>query len=187
LIDDKNGSKMPQPGGVDASPFSEDGMLARSFVLSGTVVMVLTAATAFAQPADDAMANFAVLYNERHRLVAFKDVCSRVLPKLRRDTQAAYEEWVDRHEDVLENLEARFLAMVKKASRDEKEYTQNYRKYHGSVEQERQAQKDTFLALPKEELAKECKAYPAYLRSADSDMPNRYPDEFAAIYGKRKP
>jgi hypothetical protein len=109
-----------------------------------------------------------------------------VLPKLRRDTQAAYEEWVDRHEDVLKNLEARFLAMIKQASRDQKEYTQNYRKYHGTVEQERQAQKDAFLALPKEDLAKECKAYPAYLRSSNSDMPNRYPEEFSAIYGKKK-
>ncbi len=153
---------------------------------AAAIAMAMTAATAWAQPTDDAAASFAMLYNERHRLVAFKDVCSRVLPKLRRDTQAAYEEWVDRHEDVLENLEARFLAMVKRASRDEKEYAQNYRKYHGAVEEERQAQKDAFLARPKNELVKECKDYPGYLRSANSDMPNRYPEEFAAIYGKKK-
>jgi hypothetical protein len=162
-------------------------MRARSYIASGMVVMALAAGAASAQSSDGSMANFAVLYNERHRLVAFKDVCSRVLPKLRRDTQAAYEEWVDRHEDVLENLEARFLAIVKKASRDQNEYTQNYRKYHGAVEQERQAQKDAFLARPKDELVNECKAYPGYLRSANSDMPNRYPEEFGAIYGKKKP
>lgn len=133
------------------------------------------------------MDNFAVLYNERHRLVAFKDACSRVLPKLRRDTQAAYEEWVDRHEDVLENLEARFLMMIKQASRDQKEYNRNYARYHGAVEQERQAQKEAFLALPKEDLIKECKEFPSYLRSSSSDMPSRYPEAFNAIYGKKKP
>ena len=156
-------------------------------VRGAAIAMAMTAATAWAQPTDDAAASLAMLYNERHRLVAFKDVCSRVLPKLRRDTQAAYEEWADRHEEVLENLQARFLAMVKQASRNQKEYNENYRKYQGVVEQERQAQKEAFLAMPKEELVKECKAYPAYLRSANSDMPNRYPDEFAALYGRKNP
>jgi hypothetical protein len=161
-------------------------MSRRSLIAAGACAIAIGAGAASAQPADDYTSDFAVLYNERHRLVAFKDVCSRVLPKLRRDTQAAYQEWVDRHEDVLENLEARFLAMVKRASRDEKEYAENYRKYHGAVEEERQAQKDAFLARPKNELVKECKDYPGYLRSANSDMPNRYPEEFAAIYGKKK-
>lgn len=147
----------------------------------------MAAAPARAQATEDLSTSFAVLYNERQRLVAFKDVCSRVLPKLRRETQAAYEEWVDRHEDVLENLEARFLVMVKKVSRNQKEYNENYRKYRGVIEQERQAQKDAFLALPKDELVKECKQYPAYLRSENSDMPNRYPGEFAALYGGSKP
>jgi hypothetical protein len=161
-------------------------MFRRSFIGAGAIAIAIGAAAASAQSTDEQAANFAVLYNERHRLVAFKDACSRVLPKLRRDTQAAYEEWVDRHEDVLENLEARFLAMIKRASRDQKEYTQNYRKYHGAVEQERQAQKDAFLALPKEDLVKECKEYPGYLRSSNSDMPNRYPEEFNTVYGKKK-
>ncbi|HET7595387.1 MAG TPA: hypothetical protein VFK15_00505 [Burkholderiales bacterium] len=154
-------------------------------VLVALVAPAATAAVA-AQSGEEAAASpFAVLYNERHRLVAFKDVCSRVLPKLRRDTQAAYEEWVERHEEVLENLEARFLAMVKQASRNQTEYSENYRKYHAVVEQERQAQKDAFLKMPKEDLIKECKLYPGYLRSADSDMPNRYPEEFAALYGRK--
>jgi len=154
---------------------------------AAAVAISVAPAPARAQPTEDLSASFAVLYNERHRLVAFKDVCSRVLPRLRRETQAAYEEWVDRHEDVLENLEARFLVMVKKVSRNQKEYNENYRRYRGVIEQERQTQKDAFLALPKDELVKECKQYPAYLRSENSDMPNRYPGEFAALYGRGKP
>ncbi|MGQ0748903.1 MAG: hypothetical protein ACT4PS_00045 [Betaproteobacteria bacterium] len=157
-----------------------------SGVIAGTLVTVSTR-MATAQSQEDAMASLAVLYNERHRLVAFKDVCSRVLPKLRRDTQSAYEEWVDRHELVLENLETRFLVMVKRASRNEQEYNDNFRKYRSAIERERQAQKDAFLALPKEQLATECKEYPGYLRGADSDMYNRYPEEFAALYGRKKP
>ena len=159
----------------------------RLFVHAASLAIAIAAGSAQAESTDDPAASFAVLYNERHRLVAFKDVCSRMLPKLRRDTQAAYEEWVDRHEEVLENLENRFLAMVKKASRNQKEYNENYRKYRGVIEQERHAQKEAFLAIPKEDLVKECNEYPAYLRSADSDMPNRYPEAFAALYGKKKP
>lgn len=158
-----------------------------SVPLCAAVALMLWMASARAQPAEDTMASLAVLYNERHRLVAFKDVCSRVLPKLRRETQAAYQEWVDRHEEVLENLEARFLVMVKKVSRNQTEYNENYRKYRGIVEEERQAQKNAFLAMPKEELLKECKEYPAYLRGESSDMPSRYPEEFAALYGRKKP
>ena len=150
------------------------------------VAAALCCSLAGAQAAADYPANLATLYNERPRLVAFKDACSRVLPQVRRDTQKAYEEWVDRHEDVLENLEARFLLMIKQASRDENEYTRNYGKYQGAVMQERQAQKDAFLKLPKEDLIKECKEFPAYLRSPRSDMYNVYPEEFNAIYGKKK-
>lgn len=157
------------------------------FPLPAIFAAAIMMPSARAQSAEDAMTSFAVLYNERHRLVAFKDVCSRVLPKLRRETQSAYEEWVDRHEDVLENLEARFLVMVKKVSRNQKEYNENYRKYRAIIEQERQAQKDAFLAMPREDLMKECKEYPAYLRGENSDMPHRYPEEFAALYGQRKP
>ena len=162
--------------------------MSRSFPVSLTGVAAgLCCSLAGAQAPGDYPANLATLYNERPRLVAFKDVCSRVLPQVRRDTQKAYEQWVDRHEDVLENLEARFLLMIKKASRDEKEYARNYGKYQGSVMEERQAQKEAFLKLPKDELIKECKEFPAYLRSPKSDMYNVYPEEFNAIYGKNKP
>ena len=162
--------------------------MSRCFPVSLTgVAAALCCSLAGAQATGDYPANLATLYNERHRLVAFKDACSRVLPQVRRDTQKAYEEWVDRHEDVLDNLEDRFLLMIKQASRDEKEYTRNYGKYQGAVMQERQAQKEAFLKLPKEELIKECKEFPAYLRSPRSDMYHVYPEEFNAIYGKKKP
>lgn len=141
---------------------------------------------AAAQAVADYTASLATLYNERYRLVAFKDTCSRVLPKLRRDTQGAYEQWLDRHEDVLENLEARFLAMIKQVSRDQKEYEQNYAKYREAVLHEQQTQKEAFLAMPKNELLKECRELPGYLRGSQSDMYNKYPEEFNAIYGKKK-
>lgn len=161
-------------------------MLKHSITYFGAFALGIVAAHAAAQATGDYAANLATLYNERHRLVAFKDTCSRVLPKLRRDTQAAYEKWADRHEDVLENLEARFLMMIKQASRDEKEYESNYARYHEAVMRERQTQKDAFLALPKQELLKECREFPAYLRGSQSDMYNRYPEEFNAIYGTKK-
>ncbi len=179
---------MPQLGGWSRLHPQRKSMMFRRLIISASALaLVVTAVTAIGQATGDYAANLATLYNERPRLVAFKDVCSRVLPKLRRDTQAAYEEWVERHEDVLENLEARFLLMIKQASRDQKEYARNYGKYQGAVMQQRQEQKEAFLALPKEELVKECKEFPAYLRGPQSDMYNTHPKEFDAIYGKKQP
>ena len=48
------------------------------FVLGLAAVLALTAGVATAQPSEDPMSSFAVLYNERHRLVA-----DRVLHRLR--------------------------------------------------------------------------------------------------------
>lgn len=151
----------------------------------GGLALAMAPLSAAAQASGDYATDLATLYSERHSIVALKDACSRVIPKIRGDTQKAYESWLDRHEDLLEDLEARFAAMIKRASRDEQDYARNYGNYHEAVIRQRDEQKQGFLAQPREELLKQCKELPAYLRSSKSDIPVRYPGEFKTVY-KRK-
>lgn len=160
-------------------------MLLKQLVLPGCAWLLATAAPAAAQGSGDYATDLATLYGERHTIVALKDACSRVMPRIRVETQSAYEQWLARHAEVLDDLEARFAALVKQASKDEKDYALNYGKYHETVILQRDEQKQAYLALPKEELLKYCADLPAYLRDRKSDIPNRYPGEFATVYKSR--
>lgn len=177
---------MPQPRG-DSRAFVQvtSTMFKRWLVRGCGLALAAAVLPAAVRAAGDYATDLAKLYSERHTIVALKDACSRVIPKIRVDTQRAYEEWLERHEDLLEDLEARFAALIKQASRDEKEYALNYGKYHETVIRQRDEQKQDFLALPKEELLKQCVELPAYLRDPRSNIPGRYPAEFNTVY-KRK-
>jgi hypothetical protein len=156
--------------------------------VSGTLsCLALLGGTAqsMAQATGDYATDLATLYHERYALQAQKDVCISVQPKTRAELQKAYDGWRDRHEDLLEDLDARFAAMIKKASVDQKDYSRNFGKYQGAVMRQRQEQKDTLLALPRDELLRQCRELPGYLRSPKSDIPARYPDEFKSVYGKK--
>jgi hypothetical protein len=155
--------------------------------LVNVVCLVLAGAgsPAVAQATGDYATDLGTLYGERYSLQVLKDVCISVQPKTRAALQKAYDDWRERHEDLIEDLDARFSAMIKQASRDQKEYTRNFGKYEGAVMRQRQEQKDALLALPRDELLKQCKELPAYLRSPKSNIPARYPDEFSTVYGKK--
>ncbi|MDP2239628.1 MAG: hypothetical protein Q8K18_05635 [Burkholderiales bacterium] len=130
-------------------------------------------------------ADLGTLYGERYSLQVLKDVCIFVQPKTRAELQKAYGGWLERNEDLIEDLDIRFQAMVKQVSRDENEFARVYGKYQGAVMSQRQVQKDELLALPRDELLGQCKELPGYLRSANSNIPARYPDEFKTVYGKK--
>lgn len=148
--------------------------------------LLLSLGVVAAEPADESYgATLATLYGERYWMQAYKDVCISVIPKSRQDLQSAYEEWLERHEQVVESLETRFAAMVKKASRDQKDYDEKYNAAHNEVMKQREENKANLRKLPKEELLKQCQDLPAFLRSEKSNMPNTHPKEFEALYGKR--
>ena len=138
-----------------------------------------------AQVAGDYATDLGTLYGERYSLQVQKDVCIGLQPRTRAELQKAYNEWMERHEDLIEDLDARFRAMVKQASRDQKEYSRNFGKYQGAVMRQREEQKEALLALPKDELLQQCKELPGYLRSQKSNIPVKYPDEFRTVYGKK--
>jgi hypothetical protein len=131
-------------------------------------------------------ADLGTLYGEHYSLQVLKDVCIGEQPKSRPVLQKAYDEWRERHEDLIEDLDNRFRAMIKQASTDQKDYSRNFGKYQGAVMRLRQEQKDALLALPKDDLLGQCKELPGYLRSTKSNIPIKYPDEFKTVYGKKK-
>jgi len=138
-----------------------------------------------AQATGNYAADLGTLYGERYSLQVQKDVCIGVQPKTRRELQKAYDDWMERHEDLVEDLDARFRAMIKQASRDQQEYSRNFGKYQGAVMSQRQEQKEVLLALPKDELLRQCKELPGYLRSPKSNITAKYPDEVKTVYGKK--
>lgn len=160
-------------------------MFKRWLVHIGCLVLAGAASPVAAQATADYAADLGTLYGERYSVQVQKDVCISVQPKTRRDLQKAYDDWMERHEDLIEDLDARFRAMIKQASRDQKDYSRNFGKYQGAVLTERQEQKEALLALPKDELLRQCKELPGYLRSPKSNIPARYPDEFKTVYGKK--
>lgn len=153
-------------------------------LLAYVVCLVLAGAGSpvAAQATGDYAADLSTLYAERYSLQVLKDVCIGAQPRTRAAVQKAYDEWRERHEDLIEDLDARFSAMIKRISTDQKDYSRNYGKYQGAVMRLRQEQKDDLLALPREELLKQCKELPGHLRSTQSDIPVKYPDEFKTVY-----
>ncbi len=138
-----------------------------------------------AKPPGEYAADLGTLYGVRYFLQVQKDACISVQPKTRAVLQQAYGDWMERHEDLVEDLDLRFQAMVKQASRDQKEYSRLFGKYQGAIMMQRQEQKDALLALPRDELLAQCKELPEYLHSTKSNIPVRYPDEFSTVYGKK--
>ncbi len=151
----------------------------------GGLMLASAISAVAAQAAADYAADLGTLYGERYSIQVQKDVCIGLQPRTRAELQKAYNEWMERHEDLIEDLDARFRAMVKQASRDQKEYSRNFGKYQGAVMRQREEQKEALLALPKDELLQQCKELPGYLRSQKSNIPVKYPDEFRTVYGKK--
>jgi len=185
---------MPQPGNglVGFKQITSGGKHAMSrkrlvYMLGTLSCLALLGGSpqSVAQTTGDYATDLSTLYGERYSLQVRKDGCISVQPKTRAALQKAYDDWRDRHEDLLEDLDNRFAAMIKQASTDQKDYSRNFGKYQGAVMRQRQEEKDAFLALPRDELLRQCKELPGYLRSPKSNIPARYPEEFKTVYGKK--
>jgi hypothetical protein len=144
-------------------------------------------AAAVAQGREDYATNLAALYGEHQWVLAVREVCGREQPKTRRTLDDAYGQWRERHRELIDDLEARFAAMVKQASRDQQEYSRNYAKYQSEILKQRQEERKEVLAMPPGDRQRLCAEFPAYLRDSRSDIPQRLPEEFAAIYRRGSP
>lgn len=153
-------------------------------------ILIVAAMTSWASAAAIAAeersytADLAMLYNEYQRVLTLRDACMASQPAKRDDFAGAYDDWFARHERIVDDLDNRFAAIVKRASKNQAEYTKNYGKYQSEVHQLREENKKALLA-DKEKLARQCGELPAYLRHPKSDIPALFPVEFKSIYRVR--
>jgi hypothetical protein len=129
-------------------------------------------------------ADLATLYNEYQRVLAVRDACITAQPAKRGDFSEAYQDWLNRHVRIVDDLDNRFAAIVKRASKDQADYSKNYGKYQSEVLQMREENKKALLAN-KEKLAQQCAELAAYLRHPKSDIPALFPAEFKSVYRVR--
>jgi hypothetical protein len=126
-------------------------------------------------------ADLATLYNEYQRVLTVRDACIAHQPDKRLDVQAAYQDWMNRHTRIVDDLDNRFAALIKRASKDQAEYSKNYGKYQSEVLAMREENKKAMLA-EKDKLGKQCGEFPAWLRHPKSDIPALFPAEFKSVY-----
>lgn len=154
--------------------------------LSGFITAsLLSLACSAAQAAESRSytADLATMYNEYQRVVALRDACM-TLPGRREEIFGAYKDWFNRHERIIDDFDNRFAALVKRASKDQADYSRNYGKYQAEVLQLREDNKKLLLAN-REKLLQQCGEFPDYVRSPKSDIPAMFPMEFKTIYRPR--
>ena len=159
--------------------------MTRLYCLALAVLLSFCSVAAWAAEAREYNTDLATLYHEHQRVLAMRDACETAQPLSRADFAAAYEDWRTRHARLLDDLENRFAAVIKRASKDQADYSRNYGKYQLEVLEMREDSKRMLLAQNKDKLAEQCKEFPAYLRHPRSDIRALYPDEYRHIYRVR--
>ena len=129
-------------------------------------------------------ADLATMYNEYQRVLTLRDACIAAQPAKRGEYAGAYQDWHNRHTRIVDDFENRFAAIVKRASKDQAEYSKNYARHQSEMLQMREDNKKLLLA-DKAKLGQRCDEYVAYVRHPKSDIPALFPVEFKTIYRPR--
>jgi len=155
-------------------------------ICSQVLLLVATGIGSVSQAAepDTYAENLALLYTEYQRVLTLRDACITAQPAKREDFAGAYRDWFARHERIVDDLDNRFAAIVKRASKNQAEYTRNYGKYQSEVYQMREQNKKALLA-DRDKLAGQCSDYTSYVRHPKSDLPALFPAEFKSLYRVR--
>ena len=150
------------------------------------LAVVVMSAGGGAQAAEEPSysAGLATMYNEHQRILAVRDACIVAQPENKGEFGKAYQDWLARHVRIVDDLENRFAATIKRASKDQADYSRSYGKYQSEVLQMREDNKKALLAN-KEKLALQCAELPGYLRHPKSDIPALFPAEFKRVYRAR--
>ncbi len=158
--------------------------LKKCLVFGGIAAVMSAAGAARAAESSSYASDLATLFNEHERVLVLRDACIAAQPEKKADFSGAYQDWFNRHVRIVDDLDNRFAAIVKRASRDQAEYTKNYAKYQSEILQLRDESKKALLAN-KEKLAPQCADFLGYLRHPKSDIPTLFPAEFKRIYRVR--
>ena len=129
--------------------------------------------------------DLATLYDEHQRVLAMREACVAAQPALRNEVEGAYKDWEGRHSRLIDDMENRFAALIKRASKDQADFSRNYGKYQSEVLALREDNKRTLVAQDKENFAEQCREFSVYLRHSRSDIPAMFPAEYRNIYRAR--
>ena len=140
---------------------------------------------AAAEPADDYAADLSRVYWGYYQVLEQKEACDASVPATRSANDKALAAWQAQHRPLVRELQRRVTAMIRAASRDEKDYARNLGKYEGAILQERREYRDSLLKLNAEELRSQCQGMAEVLKGPDADLGRIYADELEAIR-KRK-
>lgn len=145
----------------------------------------LASGLASAQAGESYATDLSRVYEAAQFIHAAKEACETAEPDSRKANEAAYNAWRKQHQSLLDELERRFLALVRRTSVDQKDYSKNVGKYAGEVLQHLEIMKKAFLAQQPDQVSRQCREFPEYLKSADADLPKLYAAELKSIR-KRK-
>src|SRR5688500_16409415 len=140
---------------------------------------------AAAEPADDYAADLSRISWGYYQVLAQKEACDASVPGTRAANDKAFAAWRAQHRVLIDELQRRVTAMIRAASRDEKDYARNLGKYEGAILQERREYRDSLLKLGADELRAQCQGMAEVLKGADADLNRIFAPELEAIR-KRK-
>ena len=93
----------------------------------------LASGFATAQTGGTYASDLSSVYAATQIIQARKEGCDSAEPGTRKANAAAYAAWRKRHQSLLDELERRFIAMIRGASTDQKEYSKNVGRYAGEA------------------------------------------------------
>lgn len=125
------------------------------------------------------------VYGAYQRMLAMKEACDTAAPATRAANDRAFAAWQAQHQPLVQELQRRVTAMIRLASKDERDYTRNLGKYEGTILQERQEYKEILFGLGSEELRGQCERMPEQLKGPQADLSKVYANELQTIR-KRK-
>jgi hypothetical protein len=141
---------------------------------------LLCAAATAAEP-DSYASDLSLVYWGYQQVLAQKEVCDASVPATRAANDKAIAAWEAQHRALVQDLQRRVTAMIRAASRDDKDYARNLGKYEGAILQERREYRDSLLKLPADELRGQCQRMPEVLRGPEADLARVYAAELEAI------
>ena len=149
------------------------------------VAMATSAQLAAQQPTGDYATDLGVVYSGYQRILALREACDEAVPESRASNARAFSEWESRYAPLLAELKKHVTAMVRRASKDERDYARNLGKYEGAILLSREEQKIGFLTEGAKSLKTRCREAPALLKGPDGDLEIVFSKELISIR-KRK-
>jgi AcrR family transcriptional regulator len=146
------------------------------------VAAIFSLCAAAAEPAaDDYATDLSRVYWGYYQVLAQKEACDASVPATRAANDKAIAAWQAQHRPLVQELQRRVTAMIRAASRDEKDYARNLGKYEGAILEERREYRDSLLKLGAEELRSQCQGMAEVLKGPDADLGRIYAAELEAI------